>query len=386
MGQIANFPSSWSTDTESFILSSEHRPNSGPNLDGDDDIPVISLTPFFDAIGAELAKGNNWPAIAAAMMEHSEAPALRSLVAVIGNACAEWGFFQVIDHEVPPELLHKVRKVAKGFFTLPLEEKRRIGRSFDRHLGYNDSELTKNTRDWKEIFDWAFLGYMEMPETVESDYRSGRYSETTVKSYNQWPAQPEGFREACEEYTVAVVHLANLLLGLITVSLGLPFNLFHHCFDKENTIRARLNYYPQCPLANMVCGVNRHVDSGALTVLAQDDVGGLQVKRKDGQWIPVKPCQDAFVVNVGAIFQVWSNDKYCGVEHRVVVNETKERFSIPVFFDPDIRTTVFPVPQLLDEMHPPHYQSYNWGFFRRTRNNGNFKQLGENIQIYHYAI
>lgn len=89
-------------------------------------------------------------------------------------------------------------------------------------------------------------------------FRSGRYSETTVKSYNQWPAQPEGFREACEEYTVAVVHLANLLLGLITVSLGLPFNLFHHCFDKENTIRARLNYYPQCPLANMVCGVNRY--------------------------------------------------------------------------------------------------------------------------------
>jgi isopenicillin N synthase-like dioxygenase len=112
----------------------------------------------------------------------------------------------------------------------------------------------------------------------------------------------------------------------------------------------------------------------------------VQVKRKDGQWIAVKPCQEAFVVNVGAIFQVWSNDKYRGVEHRVVVNEAKERFSVPVFFDPDIRTDIAPVPQLLDETHPPHYQSYNWGFFRRTRNNGNFKHLGENIQIYHYAI
>ncbi|KAG0607355.1 hypothetical protein M758_8G021800 [Ceratodon purpureus] len=276
MGRIASFPSSWSKDTEAFVLSSEHRPSSGADS-GNDDVPVISLKPLFDALGAELAKGSDWAAISA-KVEQSEDSALRSLVEAIGNACAEWGFFQVIDHEVPRELLHKVKDVAKEFFTLPVEEKKKIGRSFDRHLGYNDSELTKNTRDWKEIFDWAAIGYMEMPETVESDYRSGKYSKTTVKSYNQWPEKPEGFRDACEEYTAAVVHLASLLLGLITVSLGLPFNLFHHCFDTENTIRARLNYYPQCPLADMVCGVNRHVDSGALTVLAQDDVGGLQVR------------------------------------------------------------------------------------------------------------
>lgn len=169
MGQIANFPSSWTVDTESFILSSEHRPKSGPKL-VTDNIPVISLTPFFEAVGTELAKGTNWSAMAAAM-EHSQAPALRSLVAAIGSACAEWGFFQIVDHEVPPQLLHKVKNVAKGFFTLPLEEKRKIGRSFDNSLGYNDSELTKNTRDWKEIFDWALSGYMEMPENVESDYR-----------------------------------------------------------------------------------------------------------------------------------------------------------------------------------------------------------------------
>ena len=101
----------------------------------------------------------------------------------------------------------------------------------------------------------------------------------------------------------------------------------------------------------------------------------------------MKPRAGAFVVNVGAIFQVWSNDKYRAIEHRAVVNENKERLSIPVFFDPDIKTNVAPVPELLDQDHqPPHYQPYNWGFFRKTRNNGNFKPLGENIQIYHYAL
>lgn len=86
--------------------------------------------------------------------------------------------------------------------------------------------------------------------------RSCKYSEATVKSYNQWPAKPEGFREACELYTAAVEHLGNILLGLVSMSLGLPFNLLHHCFQ-ENTSRSRLNYYPQCPLSDMVCGVNR---------------------------------------------------------------------------------------------------------------------------------
>lgn len=383
MGQLGNIPSSWNTDSEAFILVSEHRPNLGPNLEADD-IPVINLAPFFDVIGVE-AEGENWSAIGA-VVEHSKDPTLRSLVAEIGNACAEWGFFQVVDHKISPELLRKVMEAAKGFFSLPLEEKKKVGRSFERPLGYNDSELTKNARDWKEVFDWAPLGYYEMPETVDSDYRSGRYSNTTLKSYNQWPAMPDGFREACETYTEAVVHLSGLLLGLISVSLGLPYDVLHHYFDKDNTIQARLNHYPHCPLADLVCGVNRHVDSGALTVLAQDSVGGLQVKRKDGQWVAVKPREDAFVVNVGAILQVWSNDKYRGVEHRVSVNERKERFSIPVFYDPSIKTDVFPLPQLLDEEHPAQYQSYNWGFFRRTRNNGNFKQLGENIQIHHYRI
>lgn len=170
MGQIAEFPSSWRANTEAFILGSEHRPRAGASDSANDDIPVISLTPLFEALGGELAAGRDWSAMGA-KVEQCEDPALRSVVAAIRSACAEWGFFQVVDHEVPRELLDKVKTVGKGFFTLPLEEKKKIGRSFDQNLGYNDSELTKNTRDWKEIFDWAPLGYMEVPETVESDYR-----------------------------------------------------------------------------------------------------------------------------------------------------------------------------------------------------------------------
>jgi hypothetical protein len=198
MGRVANFPSSWSADAEAFVLSAEHRPNNGPASENDD-IPVISLTPLFDALGAEFAKSDDWAAVSA-RVEQSEDPALRSLVAAIGSACAEWGFFQVIDHEVPPALLRKVKSVAKGFFTLPLEEKHKIGRGFDQNLGYNNSELTKNTRDWKEIFDWAVIGYMEMPETVESDYRYDQFSNPSSSQY---------------AHTSFISHLSNITLTVM---------------------------------------------------------------------------------------------------------------------------------------------------------------------------
>lgn len=112
----------------------------------------------------------------------------------------------------------------------------------------------------------------------------------------------------------------------------------------------------------------------------------VQVRRKDGEWISVQPSREAFVINVGDMFQVWSNDKYRSIEHRVVVNENKERFSFPLFYIPSSETLVEPVAALLDETHPAQYRAYSCGWFQKSRNDGNFEQLGENVQIHHFAI
>ena len=102
-----------------------------------------------------------------------------------------------------------------------------------------------------------------------------------------------------------MVKLARKLTELIALSLGLPANRFNGYF-KDQTAFMRLNRYPPCPFPHLALGVGRHKDAGALTVLAQDHVGGLEVKRKkDGQWIRVKPTPDAFIINVGDIFQVY---------------------------------------------------------------------------------
>ena len=111
-------------------------------------------------------------------------------------------------------------------------------------------------------------------------------------------------REACEEYAQEVQKLSIKLMQLIALSLGLPADSFSGFF-KDQTSFIRLNHYPPCPISNLALGVGRHKDPLALTVLAQDDVGGLEVKRKtDGEWVLVKPTPNAYIINVGDIIQV----------------------------------------------------------------------------------
>lgn len=112
------------------------------------------------------------------------------------------------------------------------------------------------------------------------------------------------YREAFQEYAHHMETLALKLMELIALSLGLTTKRFHGFF-KDQTSWIRLNYYPPCPSPDLVLGCGRHKDSGALTVLAQDEVCGLEVKRKsDGEWVLVKPLPDAYIINVGDVIQV----------------------------------------------------------------------------------
>ncbi|KAL9254900.1 DMR6-LIKE OXYGENASE 2-like protein [Drosera capensis] len=165
-----------------------------------------------------------------------------------------------------------------------------------------------------------------------------------------------GIGEACQDFGTELEKLAFKLLELIALSLGLAA-------DKPE---------------------GRHKDSGALTILVQDEVGGLQVRHKtDGEWTSVNPTPGAFIINVGDIIQLWSNDKYESVEHRVMVNSERDRFSIPLKFNP----AHYVVVKLLPEQNPAKYKGYNWGEFFAARKGSNFKKLAvENVQISHFRL
>ncbi|KAH0459067.1 hypothetical protein IEQ34_011881 [Dendrobium chrysotoxum] len=340
---------------DAFIQAEEHRPK--PYISEAGGIPVIDLSPIIAG----------------------EEEAFSGLVAEVGSACKNWGFFQVINHGIDGEVLERIHAAAREFFALPLEEKRRVRRGEDNPLGYYDAENTKNVRDWKEVFDFVTNESAELPATEEPGEKR-----TDVFS-NQWPEYPPEFRDVCQEYSKEVEKLAYKLLELISLSLGLSAKRLSSFF-KDDMNFIRLNHYPPCPEPQLALGVGRHKDGGALTILFQDDVGGLDVRRKnDGEWVRVKPIQNSFIINVGDIIQVWSNDAYESVEHRVSVNSERERFSIPFFFNPAHYTNIKPLEELTSEENPARYEEYNWGQFFKARKNSNFKKLGkENVQIYHF--
>ena len=131
--------------------------------------------------------------------------------------------------------------------------------------------------------------------------------------------------------------------------------------------------------------LHHHSDSGALTVLLQDDVGGLQVEH-NGTWLDVEPRSDAFVINTGDIMQVWSNDRFGAALHRVAPRIRAERYSVPYFFNPSYDTDYAPLPGAVAPDGRPHYRSLNWGDFRQARADGDFADYGTEIQISQFRI
>ncbi|KAL5562506.1 hypothetical protein UlMin_032253 [Ulmus minor] len=345
-----------------FIQAPEHRPKLAfTEAEG---IPLIDLS----AISSIDSKPDQ--------------AAIEELVREIGSACKVWGFFQVINHGVALEARRNIESAMRKFFALPLEEKMKVRRDEVNVLGYYDAENTKNVRDWKEVFDVTVEEPTLVPASPDPD------DHQITEWFNQWPQYPPELREACEVYAKELEKLSLKLMEFIALSLGLPAKRFHDYFIKDQTSSMRLNHYPPCPSPHLALGIGRHKDSGALTVLAQDEVAGLEVKRKtDGEWIRVKPIPNSYIINVGDIIQVWSNDIYESVEHRVTVNSERERFSIPYRLNPSHYTMVKPLEELIDDQNPPKFRAYSWGKFTTNRKLSNFKKLGqENIQTHHFRI
>ena len=291
-----------------------------------------------------------------------------SVRADIDAACREWGFFQVTGHGIDAGVLDGLFAAAKRFFALPLETKRKILRSEDNPWGYYDRELTKQTLDWKQVFDF---GPGDGDELVP-----------------RWPDNLPGFETAVRAYYDGCEALAFRLLGVIASNLGMPEASLDGHFEDGHTSFLRLNFYPRYPGDTNDAppfGVNHHSDAGVLTLLLQDDQAGLEVCR-DGRWYLVEPTPGALVINIGDIVQVWSNDRYRAALHRVVTSPERDRYSAPYFFNPSYETNYAPLPSLVDERNPARYRTINWRDFRSQRHAGDYADYGSEVQISDYRV
>ncbi len=313
-----------------------------------------------------------------------------SAIRLIAAAARDWGFFQITGHGVSHRLIGQVSGEAHAFFALPPETKRAVARTRETTRGYYDRELTKNRRDLKEVFDFG----VEPDARVFGDEPCSRRS---VDGTNRWPGGRPRFRQTLLEYQRACERLSLQLVGALCAGLGVHDETLVPHFSPTHTGFTRLNYYPlDDPLdpetAATVTGLgdmalHHHSDAGALTVLLQDEVGGLQVgsDHADGQeWIDVTPTDGALVINIGDMMQIWSNDRYRAALHRVRPITDRPRYSVPFFFNPAYDTEVAPL--VATEASPAKYRPVNWGDFRQARADGDFADYGHEIQIADFRL
>jgi len=295
----------------------------------------------------------------------------------IAQACAKWGFFQVVGHGIHTDLIHRVMDETRTFFGQPKDAKRALSRTRDNPWGFYDRELTKNVRDKKEIFD---IGPSLEPSLTSRDPFTGR---------TPWPVSRPRFEQTMRRYFSECERLSVRLMEAVCLGLAAPKDGLAKYFQPVHTSFLRLNYYPVAdplgdePSSGADLGVHHHTDAGALTLLLQDDVKGLQVYR-DGAWYSVTPLKGAFVVNIGDMIQVWSNDIYHAAIHRVLAMDRLDRYSLPFFFNPAYEAVVFPLAATVDDSRPANYRGIPWGEFRRKRADGDYANNGAEVQISDY--
>ncbi|KAI5075450.1 hypothetical protein GOP47_0009526 [Adiantum capillus-veneris] len=281
----------------------------------------------------------------------------KMVLAEIGHACEECGFFQVINHGIPVSLLRKTILVARQFFDLPLEEKQAYANNPLTYEGYGSRlGIEKGA-----ILDWG-------------DYFFFHILPTSIRDPSKWPTKPTFWRETMDEYSQHLAKLGYKMLDAISTTLEVSPDAFQESFGDHINLAFRVNFYPPCPQPDLTLGLAAHSDPGGLTILLQDEhVSGLQVRRH-GKWVPVKPTPGGLIVNLGDQIQIMSNGIYKSVEHRAVVNRDQDRVSIAAFFSPSNEKEVGPMKELVSASRPARYTPMTFkeyrSFIRRSGTQG----------------
>ena len=277
------------------------------------------------------------------------------------RAATELGFFYVKNHGVPWHLVEQAREAARGFFALPLEKKSEVGINAN-HRGFlrvGEAKMADYAQpDLKESFVWG----LEVPP--------GDPAMTADNPFicpNNWPAFMPELKQAAYPYFEATLDCGRRLLNIFAVSMELPRDTFTRHWRRSITRGAFVYYPPQPPeMGTEQFGVAPHTDYGCLTVLCQDDVGGLEVQTKAGEWVAATPIEGTFLVNVGDLLTRWTNDGFASTPHRVVNKGGRERYSLVMAVDPDFDTLVDPAVVCRDG-ESPHYSPVRCGDYIQQR-------------------
>jgi isopenicillin N synthase-like dioxygenase len=270
----------------------------------------------------------------------------------IRRASLDKGFFYIENHGVPDRLIEAVFQESRSFFASPLTDRLTVGRTHSRSgrgfepIGGQDLEQT-GAPDLKEAFDLGVELPLDDPRVLAGIENCGP---------NQWPRGLPAFRPVMETYFQAMLELAVQLMRALALSLDLAEDYFDP-FCREPVALLRLLHYPQQPIRSYssVKGCGAHTDWGAITLLLQDDAGGLQIRDPVSGWLHAPPRAGAFVVNLGDLMARWTNDRYRSTEHRVINLSGRDRYSVPFFFDGNPDYVVSCLPGCSEAAYPAKY-------------------------------
>lgn len=257
-------------------------------------------------------------------------------LAMIRDAAEGTGFMTVHNTAITPARMRFVLAAYGAFFDLPAREKTAVDMALtgsNRGWGAPGSEQVDPDAnpDYKQVFDCGFTLPDDDPRSAMSVYAP-----------NRWPGLA-GFKEVISDYYAEACGVAMILLRGIAEGIGQPRDFFDDKFDTPMAL-LRGNYYPPRPAdaGDKDFGIATHTDYGCLTLLATDGTPGLEVRRRGGGWIPLSAPPGEFIINFGEMLEMWTEKRVVATPHRVR-GSSAERFSVPLFFNPNHDTNVAPL-------------------------------------------
>ena len=319
------------------------------------------------------------------MTEFTEIPALdaspllrgapEEMADVFAKAYGETGFAYIVNHGISEDLVERAFAASAAFHALPRDQKMAVALDAN-HRGFipinTSTDVNSKLADVKRPNQSESFMIMREDSPDAPDVAAGAY----LAGPNQWP-DLAGFREDVTAYHDALAELGRRLMAVAALSVGADPENLAPAFERPTTWLRLLYYPPTDPAEADLYGSAPHTDFGCLTILAQDDVGGLQVQTPAGAWIDAPKIPGAFVVNVGDMLHRWSNGRLRSTPHRVINASGKARYSCPFFFDPNVATTIAPLPSCVTPDRPARFAPLVFGDFLRAELGAGYDQHKE---------
>lgn len=293
-------------------------------------------------------------------------PIQPSSLSPIADACKEWGFFLIANHGIARDFYDKLHALCKQFFSLPPDEKLKLG-PFSSAKTYTPHFIASPFFESLRVSGPDFLASANSSADIILDQ------------------QKQEFCEVLEEYGRKMSDLSNKIIVVMLMILGEGFNEKYYKSDFKNChgyLRIN-NYSPPESLKNEVEGLGMHADMSCITIVYQDDIGGLQVRSKEGKWLDISPREGILVVNIGDMLQAWSNDKLISSEHRVVLKQPAQRFSLAFFWSFEDEKEILTPDDVVGEgnvrMYKP-FVSSDYVKFRESTERGKFEKVGFTVK------